>query len=621
MHSIRKVLAICLSFLFYSIESAVSLDYIEYRVYFQKAIENYKLNRFELAEDNFHTILNNYRDYRDPAAHLMLAKSQYHKGDWDQAFRTCKSYLSNYPKSPYEYHAQILLGDILLLQGEITSAFENYLRIRPILSDSTQLQGIDKRLLICISNDLKPHRIEGLLFQEQDKSNQSILNLARAYKAWKNGNSYEFELILRGKNRSDFPYIYRKLFESLYTASNRKFFKQCDIAIILPITGKDSSPSLSYLAGLSEFIDDNLNNIASRFIVFDTESNDVKVWKILQKISLSRNINCILGPIKDSHILIASGTTSSIPILIPKTNLAGISEYSENIFFLTPTVKTIARRTAELLVEEMGLEYIAILSPGDDNSSNITKYFMQELNQLGISPVAIEWYYDSPENISRQFKSIRKKAWSLKSEEDQSTNMMDMTIDSLEGLFDVDVEDFFDLPDYNKNKKMTKKDSSKIFLNTIQALYLPLRQGELTYIGTQVPLYNLETIIIGNEYWLDMDVLNQDLIGPHVQGMRIISDVRSPKIMNTKLQFSNFYALGFDHGDFINSISMRSNGTRRSFYQNLKNQNFFNGLATSIKFGGKNKNSNQSAQVLEYRKKSIISIGMFDGDSIEVMFP
>ena len=87
---------------------------------------------------------------------------------------------------------------------------------------------------------------------------------------------------------------------------NRKFFNQSTIAVVLPITGPNSGKSLSYLAGLSEFIDENITQIAVRFIVFDTEGNDVKALEILRKIALNRTITGILGPMTDSQILIAS---------------------------------------------------------------------------------------------------------------------------------------------------------------------------------------------------------------------------------------------------------------------------------------------------------------------------
>ena len=86
-------------------------------------------------------------------------------------------------------------------------------------------------------------------------------------------------------------------------------------------------------------VDENITQIAVRFFVFDTESSDVKALEILRKIALNRTITGILGPMTDSQILIASGTTSSLPILIPTTGLTGLAEISDNVFFLSSYFK------------------------------------------------------------------------------------------------------------------------------------------------------------------------------------------------------------------------------------------------------------------------------------------
>ena len=98
---------------------------------------------------------------------------------------------------------------------------------------------------------------------------------------------------------------------------------------------------------------------------------------------------------------------------------------------------------------------------------------------------------DTPLDLSRQLMSIRQKAWELIPQEDDIKNL---EIDSLDALFDVDVQDFFSLPSDNE-EKMDKRDSSKIELETIQAIYIPIGPKELTYIGTQLPFYNLKTNI------------------------------------------------------------------------------------------------------------------------------
>ena len=53
-----------------------------------------------------------------------------------------------------------------------------------------------------------------------------------------------------------------------------------------------------------------------------------------------------------------------IPILIPKLTPVNIPSLNENLFFLSPSMKTLAEKTAQLMINELGYTSIAILSPG-----------------------------------------------------------------------------------------------------------------------------------------------------------------------------------------------------------------------------------------------------------------
>ena len=54
--------------------------------------------------------------------------------------------------------------------------------------------------------------------------------------------------------------------------------------------------------------------------------------------------------------------------------------------------------------------------------------------------------------MSRQLGSIRQKAWELIPKEDDLGDIKNLEIDSLDALFDVDVQDFFLLPNENEEK-------------------------------------------------------------------------------------------------------------------------------------------------------------------------
>ena len=91
-------------------------------------------------------------------------------------------------------------------------------------------------------------------------------------------------------------------------------------------------------------------------------------------------------------------------------------------------------------------------------------------------------------------------------------------------------------------------------MNTIDAIYIPIDKKDLSYIGTQFPMYNLETKIIGNESWMDIDILSQDIIGPHLQGLTVLSSEYPKFGMAESSDLDRVFSMGYDHGYFINSL-------------------------------------------------------------------
>ena len=125
--------------------------------------------------------------------------------------------------------------------------------------------------------------------------------------------------------------------------------------------------------------------------------------------------------------------------------------------------------------------------------------------------------------MKRQFKNLRKIAFDLKEKDNNYDEYLGMVLDSLDFLFELSDDDLFDIPD-DEDEKLTALDSSKLKLNTIQAIYSPAHPDHLAYIGTQFPMYYFETQIVGNDSWKNLDVLNQSNIGPHMEGLIIISN-------------------------------------------------------------------------------------------------
>ena len=589
------------------------VDTLSYYEKFNNAVISYKEGRYSLAASKFSNILSNDRSYRDPASQLMMAKSQYHLKLYQKAHRSCKSILNNYPNSPYEHDALVLMGDIALQENNETKAFKHYLKARPQIEDLLFLNEIDQRIYNCIGMGVKEESLEGLLFKEKNQFNRAIINLSRAYRAWMSGNDYDLEFIINDIDTFYLPGHFSSLFDSLKRIINEQNKKPMTIAVLLPLSGSDKNQGLSYLLGLSEFLTQSDIDKSIRFLVFDTRGLVVNTIGTINNLSSNPEVISVLGPLTRDEVISLSGIKLQLPILIPKSELSSVADIAENLFFLSPSNEIIAKRTAEIIIKELNLERIAILSPGNGQIKSLTDHFINACRQLGKDPVAVEWYIEKPEDISRQLKNIRSTAWDLVPEEEEDFTL-NLEIDSLDALFDVDVTDFFELPSEDKVEEMDKKDSAKVILETIDAFYIPIRPDELTFVGTQLPLYNFNTVFFGNENWLEMSLLNQEVIGPHFQGMKIVSDVNSAVSNGDKDTFANYYSLATDHVSFIYSIIEQGISKRKHFLENLKNNIRYDGSLTSVKFIGQNKNLNGSAQVIEYSNNKLKKIGIYNGE-------
>ena len=588
-----------------------------YNDHFEIALGHYESERYKLAESEFKKILIDRRSFSDPVTHLMVAKSQYFQNKLIECQRTCNSFLNKYPKSKYDVDVKILLGDIFIKNGKYADVIEQLLPIRDQAIDSILQYSIDNRILSSIMIGINSDKIERLLFSSEKRINRSILNLARSYRSLLDGDMNGMELSLSVIEEDIIPAQYKNLYKGLNLFIGKKNSRHGTVAIILPLSGQDKIKGQTYLMGLSAMVTDYQYDLSTHFKIYDNKSNDLTTLKILQKINLDRTIISVLGYLSEISNIAATSFTGKIPILLSKSNYSELPELSENIYLLSTSSEVQAKLSAQYAINILGYKNIAVLSPADDKNKNYADNFIKELNQLGIDPVSIEWYYGRPENISRQFSSIRKVAWSLIPEEDPNLEYLDMEIDSLDALFDVDVADFIDTDEEDNNrKKMSRKDSLKVNLKTLDAIYMPINKGDLSFIGTQLPMYNLDTKIIGNESWMDIDILAQDIIGPHLQGLTVLSS-EYPKFGVTKSSdLDRIYSMGYDHSYFINSLVKISSTSRRKFKNLLKKGDLYMGASSLIELGGPSNNENKIVRVLEYNRNKMETIGYFNGTEL-----
>jgi len=599
------------------LEAQLNDSPLSYNEKFELAIKHFQNKRYQLAEQEFKNILIEKLNFEDPVSHFMLAKSQFYQDKMIDCKRTCDSYLNKYPNSKYDFSIKMMLSDILISKEKYSYVLEQLLPLRESLIDSTMLNKIDYRLYNSIVMGINSDNIEQLLFLSENNVSKSILNLARSYRSLLDGNINDMELSLSVINPILLPGYYFNLYEGLSRFLGTENTVHGTIAVILPLSGNEKEKGQTFLMGLSKMAMDYKYDLATNFKIYDNQSKDINTLKILNLVSLDKSVVSILGYLSEVSNLAATSYSSAIPIMLSKSNFSELTMLSESIYLLSTSSEVQAKLSAQYVVKVLGYQNIAVLSPADDLNKNYAHFFIEELNQLGLDAVAIEWYYGRPENLNRQFSAIRKKAWSLVPTEDPNFQYFDLEIDSLDALFDVDVADFMEpVDDIDELNQMSKRDSLKVSLNTIQAIYIPINKQDLSFIGTQLPMYNLETKIIGNESWMDIDILAQDIIGPHLQGLTVLSSEYPKFGMTNSSELDRVFSMGYDQGYFINSLIKLSRNSRRKYKNLLQEGDLFMGASSLIELGGLNKNENQIVRVLEYKKRKMGTIGYFNGKSL-----
>jgi len=282
---------------------------------------------------------------------------------------------------------------------------------------------------------------------------------------------------------------------------------------------------------------------------------------------------------------------SGVPLILPMVTTNDLSKVSDEIFMLNSDLKTRGELAGQLIAELYEAENIAVLAPADKFGKSIVDAFINQLKLYNKTPKILEWYSGIPMNLDRQFKSIRARAWELSNSSD-SLEFSYTFVDSIITLYGFDGEE------------MTVDDSSKVVLNSIDAIYMPIHEDHLDYIGAQFPAYNLETAVVGNDNWSNLSVLRKENIGPHFSGLVVISNYNDYQLELLNNNFNekhtgNFYKAIDSYNLLAKSIE-EANTSDKSLLQILSNIIDFKGIFGTYNFAEGDNNVNSKLNIVQF---------------------
>jgi hypothetical protein len=588
---------------------------------FNRAVEQYNAGHYSQAEAILKKLLVGDAGHYASAANLLLMKTNYREDHLAEAKRIGRNFLQAYPTSKYRKDVFVTFGDIFVTEGMYPAAYRMYLQARGLGGDPDFQAQVDRRILRTLKLNIPVALTDEMLALISDPTSRAILFLTRAYSELYDGNPDECAFALNQIDPDVLPTPFYNIYEPLLLASYRPAQATVTFGVVVPLSGKNRELGQSFLQGVQAAVDSypaQDRNIS--FLVYDNRSREIETVRAVRSLAHNPRVLAVLGPLDTRHALLAATTLmqTRIPILLPFTVQDGLTSLGDHIFQLNSNLEIRGRLAARYAVQRLGLNNIAVLAPADEFGQDLVDAFVRELDRQGVAPVAVEWYSGVPQNLSRQFKALRRVAWDLQPAETVDEDLLGMEIDSLDAMFDISVEDFFEFPELEEERP-AKVDSSKVPLTTIEALYLPVHPEHLTYLGTQFPLYSLKTQLLGNEYWQNLDVLNQDNIGPHVDSLIIITDFfvkhRIDRGLKDPVLRRSFYH-GYDSSHLLLAVLASAQPSREAVIDRLSSVDEFRGYAQYFSFAGDIPNLNTALQVVQYRRFAFKALGYFRGDSL-----
>ncbi len=585
---------------------------------FKEAVSNYNSGRYATSEMLLNKIIDSGFESFYEQSLLLLLKSQVALNKSEKAKKTAKTFFSDYPSSLFLDYAMESIGDLFVNNANYESAYRMFVRSKELSKGNERKVEIDKKLLKLIKISLSTKFIDELLIMETNLSSVSIHYLAITYSQIVNGNPDTAALTLAKIDPSHLPDTFSDLFELLLRESYKPASPVMMVGLALPLSGSDSELGKAFLDGFRSALNSNdYSDKRISILARDTRSDEIETIKIISELESIEQIVAIATPVDEmlSLSLLSSLKNSDLPVILTNKQNGDLSLINDKTFFMNSDYLTEGVIAAQYIVKHLGLDSIAIVAPANKNIEIQVDAFTSEVDRLGGKIVATEWYSGEPKNLKRQFSFLRQVGFRLEEKEDEYDEALGMEIDSLDALFDVSVDDFFDIPEF-KAKKMSSSDSSKIILSTIQAIYLPINFDDLEFIGPQIPMYNFDTKIIGNSSWKQLEILTKENIGPHLRGMSIIAStflsMSDSATMDTYK--STQFQSGYNASKLLTSINL-SEISRTELAKSLSDI-IFNDKGYSYIPSKANKNINSAFQLIGFNGKAFIKEGVVSLDTL-----
>jgi len=337
-----------------------------------------------------------------------------------------------------------------------------------------------------------------------------------------------------------------------------------------------------------------------QFIVIDNYSNPILTVEAFKDLVSKHNVSAIVGPFSDENLIAGSSSVSNtnVPIFSPFSNLSDLSKINKNIYQLKSSIDFKNQLLANHVLSDSELNNIAIIAPRTDLGIKEVDSFLLAMDKLNKEPVYIGWYEENNViDLRPNFKELRNIAWDIETKNEYQ-EFLGVDIDVLDSMFDVDNNEVYDMFNIEEEDSI---DSTKVVLETIDGIFYPINGSSLEFVASQVSLSNLDAQLMGNENWLDLDLLKEESISPHISDMIFVTNYLPKYVKRNEYDYNSYlnnaFHFGFDFSNYLLNNSFKND----QFIFNTNTN--FDGITRSFNFSSSN--SNTSPKIIRFSNRKI----------------
>ncbi len=572
------------------------------------------------------------------ASSYMRIKCYNKLGFSQRALMLARDFPLSYPGSEYMDDLQYLIGEIHLDLGDVRESAWYFASSAISTKDKKIRKAAREYAESLVGNACDRDDLHALAGRSIDRTGQyvALLVVERFLKEGDQGESIEILFNMR-------PYIkdddLRKKAISLYDRFRSNEADTLHVAVVLPLTGPLGTIGSAILDGIKfstmNFMDSTDHGIELH--IYDNESKLSETIRIARKVRDDPRLIAMIGPLTNENV---KGTAAvleghSIPIIAPTATENHLTNLSKGIFQFRSTRERKAMAMAEYAVQTLGLHTFAIIAPSTEYGQQLADNFAVRVDELGGIIQYQGWYVGEPKDLSKvHFRRIREQGLEELYHKFQADSLrLDSLLIGLTTEGDsVNVYEEQLQPIFRKSRP-TRGDSLGVELSHIDGIFFPIHEGNMRYILYQLASSNLNTHILGDENWLDKDILKKDasyiseltlVAGDRFGFQKISPDFTNEYVRIFKHRPDQYDYMGFDVMGMLLESAQYAGGSGSKLWEVMINSPNYEGLVHQVQWGGNTRRENDLVFLMDYVENGFEltgyydNLGFFSMDSLEV---